>query len=54
MTVKELITELDKFPMNASIIHYEGESIGITVGNVNREYGSIYTEDDKDTELFEG
>lgn len=52
MTVEELIKELDKFPKDAEVTPYEGEAIGITIYSTKNEYGFIYTEVNKETELI--
>ncbi len=52
MTVEELIKELNKFPMNAPVTPYDGEFEGITIGGVSGEYGFIYTDCEKETELL--
>lgn len=37
--------------MDKEVSTYEGECIGITIKSINGDYGFIYTENGKDTEL---
>lgn len=53
MTVKELLVELKKFPLEAEVTGYEGEAIGISVSGINGESGFIFTDKKKETEVFQ-
>ncbi len=53
MTVKELLVELKKFPLEADVEAYEGEAIGISVRGLNGESGFIFTDRKKETEEFQ-
>jgi len=46
MIIAELVEELKKYPLDATVIAYEGEAVGITIMQNNREIGFIPTPED--------
>lgn len=56
-TVRKMIEELQKFPMDAGCYGYEGENSGLGIKTKDGKYGFIFCsdfdQDDKETEYLE-